>query len=260
MPAPPCRTLWPRIWERWKQCDNIPGVTLKEIKTDGQIWVLYTDSLSQWQECDRRAARAQGARGASTLPTPATSASIVPVAVSGPSLLPVWHNGTEWAYRYENPGSTGTFVWSVDRVETVSGHPHYVIKTATREIFYRVDDLAYTKETVDGQVVREVTPSDWRFFAFPLVAGKSWDMQFHETRPVARETEEVRRRCVAEGEETITVPAGTFATVRITCKNLRNDSWLMTLWYSPQVRHLVREESTVLGGKRIRELISYRVR
>ena len=44
-------------WERWKQCDRFPTVTLKEIKTNGQTWVWtkYGDDLAKWRECDRAA-------------------------------------------------------------------------------------------------------------------------------------------------------------------------------------------------------------
>jgi hypothetical protein len=86
-------------------------------------------------------------------------------------------------------------------------------------------------------------PSDWRWVAFPLAPGKSWDMKFHESRPADRQTEEIERRCVAEAEEAVTVPAGTFPTVRVRCTNARNDAWLVTIWYSPQVTHLVREDA-----------------
>jgi hypothetical protein len=34
----------------------------------------------------------------------------------GPIQAPVWKVGNEWAYRYDTPAGTGTFVWSVDRV------------------------------------------------------------------------------------------------------------------------------------------------
>jgi len=86
-------------------------------------------------------------------------------------------------------------------------------------------------------------------------------MKYHEVRPVARQTEDIQRRCVAEAEETIAVPAGTFSTIRVTCKNARNDEWLSTFWYSSQVAQLVREETTMTGGgKRIRELLTYRLR
>lgn len=249
-------------WERWQKCNHFGGITLKEIKTDGQIWVWIADGGEQtaWRQCDTATRAEQGQKGAVPIP-PSSSTSAGPQpAANALSTPPVWKRGSEWAYRYEQPSGTGTFVWSVDRVETLDGQPHYVIKTGTREIFYRVADFALTRETLGGDVVRQVTPPVWRFIAFPLTPGQAWDMKWHEVRPVARETEDVHRRCVAEGEETVTVPAGTFSTMRISCKNGRNEAWLATYWYAAQVGHMVREESAVTGGKRIRELIAYRIR
>lgn len=256
-------------WERWEKCKHFRGITLKEIKTDGQIWVWASDGSEQtaWRACDSAAAREQGTRrtaaSSQTAPSqapPGQAPTGATAMQSGSLPLPTWKTGSEWAYRYENLNSAGTFVWSVDRVETLEGQAHYVLKTGTRELFYRVADLAFTKETVEGQVVRQISPSDWRFVAFPLVAGKSWDMKYSEVRPIARETEEIQRTCLAEAEETLTVPAGTFSTVRVTCKNARNGAKLVTIWYSPLVGHMVREETPVTGGKRVRELISYRLR
>jgi hypothetical protein len=248
-------------WERWEKCKHFRGITLKEIKTDGQIWVWIADGGEQtaWRACDSAARVEQGKRGGSSI-QPTVQMAFSPPPTSASSTAPIWRRGTEWAYRYEQPSGTGTFVWSVDRIETVEGQPHYVITSGTREIFYRVADLGLTRETVEGRVVRLVTPPDWRFVAFPLVPGKSWDMKYHEERPVARETEDVERTCLAEAEESITVPAGTFSAVRVSCKNSRTGAWLATYWYASQVGHIVREESSVAGGKRIRELISYRLR
>ena len=33
-------------WDRWKMCDNISGVTLKEARPDGQIWVYYSPQVT----------------------------------------------------------------------------------------------------------------------------------------------------------------------------------------------------------------------
>jgi hypothetical protein len=50
-------------WDRWKLCDRFPTVTLKEVRTNGDIWVWthYGTDYAAWQECDR-AARAEQAR------------------------------------------------------------------------------------------------------------------------------------------------------------------------------------------------------
>jgi len=183
------------------------------------------------------------------------------VAINEPIAQPVWKVGNEWAYRYKTPSGTGTFVWRLDRMETLANEPHYVITAGTREIFYRVADFGFTKEALEGKIVRQISPSTWRPVAFPLSVGLSWDMKYLETRPTEQQTENVERRCVAEAEEALTVPAGTFATIRIVCKNMRNNSWVITVWYSPEVNHMVKDEYPVrTGGRGSRELLMFRLK
>jgi hypothetical protein len=180
--------------------------------------------------------------------------------ITGPIELPAWNVGSEWRYRYESPSESGTFVWRVARIENLVGVPHYVITAGTREIFYRVDDRGFTKETVNGKVVREISPSSWRPMAFPLSVGASWDMKYTETRP-NEPTTELERRCVAEGEEAVTVLAGMFETIRIVCNNTKTNAWVLTVWYSPEVHHLVRDEFPLKdGGRTRRELLMFRLR
>lgn len=38
-------------WERWQKCNHFRGITLKDIKSDGQIWVLG----SRWRRTNRMA-------------------------------------------------------------------------------------------------------------------------------------------------------------------------------------------------------------
>ena len=246
-------------WDQWKQCDNFPGIQLKEIRPDGQIWVWNTSDLSAWRECIKKAREDQATKGLAKVP----AAAAEPVQVSaarGPVAAPIWKAGDEWAFRTDGPSGLDTFVWEVDRVEAIGGVPHYVVKTGSRRIYYRVDDLGLTREEVEGKIVREITPSTWRWVAFPMAVGASWTMKYHEERPVDRQSNEIERSCTVEAEERITVPAGTFSAFRVVCKNLRNDAWVTTIWYSPQVKQMVREESAVLGGKRVRELLTYRHR
>jgi len=180
--------------------------------------------------------------------------------MTGPVAQPVWKAGDEWAYRYDGASGSGTFVWRVDRTENLAGVPHYVITAGTREIFYRVDDLGFTQETLGGKISREISPSTWRVVAFPLRVGQSWTMKYLERRPIEQETESVERRCAAEAQEDVTVPAGTFAAIRIVCTNMQSNAWVLTLWYSPVVHHMVRDEYPVrTGGRASRELLGFRL-
>ena len=99
-------------WERWRKCDQLnTGVRLKEIRTNGDVWVEYSGSsqFANWNECMRRAQQEQAATsGITTVRDTARTAAIVPaVAVASPqpadamSVPPLWKPGDEWAYRYE---------------------------------------------------------------------------------------------------------------------------------------------------------------
>ena len=186
----------------------------------------------------------------------------VPVAdFTEPVAQPVWKAGDEWAYRYGGASGSGAFVWRVDRTENLAGAPHYVVAADPREIFYRVDDLGFTRETLDGKISREISPSAWRVVAFPLRVGQSWRMKYVESRPIEGETEGVERRCAAEGRETVTVPAGTFAAIRIVCTNALTNTWVLTLWYAPFVHHMVKDEYPLkTGGRSSRELRKFSLR
>jgi hypothetical protein len=178
-------------------------------------------------------------------------------AFTAPILRPAWQVGDEWTYQ----SATRSFVWRVDRIENLADVPHYVVTAGRQEFFYRVADLGFTKETLDGKTVRQISPSTWRFVAFPLRVGLSWDMKYLETRPIQQQTENVERQCAAEGEETLTVPAGTFATIRIACDDTRHNAWVLTVWYSPQVHNMVKDEyPEKIGGRTSRELLMFRLR
>src|SRR6266511_6027852 len=59
-------------------------------------------------------------------------------AIKGPIAQPVWKVGNEWAYRYETPSGTGTFVWRLDRMETLAIVSHFVLTAASPALFSRV--------------------------------------------------------------------------------------------------------------------------
>ncbi len=57
-----------------------------------------------------------------------------------------------------------------------------------------------------------------------------------------------------EAEETITVPAATFRTLRIVCRNKQTGSVGREIWYSPEVKFWVRYRFPEAGGFRVEEL------
>jgi hypothetical protein len=81
----------------------------------------------------------------------------------GPILVPTWEPGSEWTYWWESPRGSGTFVWIVDREQTIEGTIYCVVKSGpTREAYYRKADLAWRMDRVNGAVESKSTPEHAR--------------------------------------------------------------------------------------------------
>jgi hypothetical protein len=201
---------------------------------------------------------AQPARGtAPTIPTSAPPAAAP--SLNGMPEAPVWKHGTEWTYRHGGPGGSGTSVWSVAREEAVDGVPHYVLKSGAHETFYRKSDRAFSRETVDGVVVIKDTPSRL-LYKWPMSVRQTWEQTLSEERPKDRLKSERVDTVTVEGEETVTVPAGTFKTFKIVCRNKKTGTIRYEMWYSPEVGQWVKLRENLDSGLRVGELVAFKLR
>ena len=151
-------------------------------------------------------------------------------------------------------------MWAVVREETLNGRRHYVVRSGgRREIFYRADDLAYVMDRVDGDVETSSLPADVRY-VWPLEVGRRWEFAYTLTRPKDRTTEERKRECVVEKEEPITVAAGSFATMKIVCRNPQTGKTTYEAWYAPAVKHWVKWLGYWPEGTQTRELLTFRLK
>jgi hypothetical protein len=180
-------------------------------------------------------------------------------ALAGPIAVPVWTVGDEWEYAYPSPSDSGTYVWSVNRLEMLDGVQHYVIKGGAREIFYRVSDLASSLERVDGVVVVRHTPPRLSY-SWPLTPGKAWEQDSRDERPVDRLTTNRKSVWAVESGETVAVPAGTFRALRIVWRNRNTSAVLYEMWYAPAVKQWVKIREVLSNGIRERELVSFKLR
>jgi sulfopyruvate decarboxylase subunit alpha len=212
-------------WERWTSCaPRHSAISLNRIDPDGRVWVTFgsadhTSAFNAWQECMQQAALEQGRRGADAGTSPSGVGTAAQSSDDGLRAAR-WSVGDEWAWRYDGPAGVRVDAWRVLRIEPVAGEPHYVVAAADREVFYRVSDFAFTRETLGGRVMRASRPTAWRWVDFPLAVGKSWEMRWVDERPSDGVTAEITRRCVAEAQETVRVPAGTFPSLRIGCDDM----------------------------------------
>jgi hypothetical protein len=172
--------------------------------------------------------------------------------------LQTWRVGDEWEYAYKSPSDSGTYVWSVNRLEALDGVPQYVIKTGTREIFYRASDLAVSIERVDSVVIMRETPPRL-IYSWPLTVGQRWEEAHRLERPVDRQTTNRNSVWTVEAEETITVPAGTFRAFKIVWRNKNTDAMLTEMWYAPDVKQWVKIREVLSNGVREREMVSFKL-
>ena len=188
-----------------------------------------------------------------------TGCTLVSPPTDGAILAPSWRPGDEWAYRSESSQWKGTFVWSVVRLETVDGTECYVVKSGeTGEAYYRKADLAWTMDKVSGTIESQATPADLRY-VWPLEVGKRWDVTYTLNRLPDRTTDKRQRECEVLARETVSVPAGTFETVKIGCRDKRSGAAAYEAWYAPAVKQFVRWHGHWPAGLEKRELIRFKL-
>ena len=193
-------------------------------------------------------------------PTPDQPATQVIARATSSSLTveaPTWRRGDEWEFRTDSSTGKGAYVWTVDREETIDGVPTYVIRTGTREIFYRKADIATLRETVEGRTVLTHSPARLRY-VWPLGVGKTWEQPIHEERPTEPRTTERVDVVTVEAEETVTVPAGTFRTLKIVYRNKGTQAIRYEEWYAPELKQPVLLREHLSSGLRVRELTGFR--
>lgn len=177
----------------------------------------------------------------------------------GPATAPTWKVGDEWRYAYKSPSGSGTYVWAVDRVEAVDGVQHYVIRSGNQEAFIRVSDLASSLVRDDGVVVRRQIPSRLDY-EWPLMVGKSWAQRYQFEQPVARHTADRNTVWTVDAEETVTVVAGTFRTLKISWRNKNKNALIREVWYAPDAKQWVKIREILSTGVLEEELISYKLK
>ena len=251
-------------WDAFKACQKEgAAANLDRVMPDGN-WALSgrggdVHKLSAcMQEYWRKAARENRLPvRAAVLEVTAAPARANALVVEAP---PAWTAGDLWRFASQGPGSRrGAYNWRMQREDTVDGVPYYVMKRGLREVFHRKSDLAVSHEMVSDKLVVRNTPPRVDF-VWPLAVGAHWDQTYRHDRPEDNQGFNHVYEGRVEAEETITVPAGTFKTLRIAYRNEPKTKVAWELWYAPQARFWIRRREQVDEGERVTELQSYELR
>ena len=249
-------------WDAFKACQALgPSTTLATIRPDGGGTVNGREGeVFKVTECMNAYIRKAPVEGRTPAQPPALAVTPAPSRPAGFVIPepPVWSKGDEWRFSSDSAsGRRSTYTWRLDREETVDGVLFYVIKNGTREIFYRKPDLAYSHETLKGELDLRNTPPRV-YFVWPLAVGAGWTQTYRFERPADQRSHDYSYTASVEAEETITVPAGTFRTLKTVLRNASTKTIFSERWYSPDVRMWVRQRSPALAeGERVRELLSF---
>ena len=149
---------------------------------------------------------------------------------------PVWRPGDRWTYGWTSGSRKGTKTVEVADVGNVRGVPYYIVKNVEAEAdHYWTLDLRWAFSVRDAKVeARMVPPEPW--YIWPLESGRGW-----QHRGVYEQLDgktEANHVFSVVGSETIEVPAGKFAALKITRGHGSADS--DEYWFAPEVRSYVR--------------------
>lgn len=247
-------------WDAFKACQKEGAATLDRIAPDGGWYLTGREDVHKISNCMRDYWRKASLEGR----TPAVPASvkIKPAPAHANAFVvapPVWSAGDEWRFEaVSTAGRRSTYTWRVDREQTVEGVAFYVIKNGARETFYRKADLAYSHEHLYGGLDRRNTPPQL-LFVWPLAVGASWAQTYRYERPSGPLNYDTSYTAGVEAEESVTVPAGTFKTLKVVFRNASNKNVSSERWYSPDARMWVRiREPSLEEGERTRELLKFK--
>jgi clan AA aspartic protease (TIGR02281 family) len=168
-----------------------------------------------------------------------------------------WSVGDTWRYEWRAPGGQGTSVRHVLAEEMIDGVRHFVVDEGGRRLAVRADSAAVSSErTVGGRLIARYTPPVG--YPWPLQVGATWDVDTERVADGGQPGPRISLKCAATEEVTLTVPAGTFETLHVTCQNRAGS--VVETWWAAEPRTWIREFRRVEGGDRIEELGSYTVK
>ena len=93
---------------------------------------------------------------------------------------------------------------------------HYVVKSRARSTYYVKATLGWHFEKADGVVTLRRTPAV--AYDRPVRVGKSWELSYRREDRTGQ-AQEFYRKCTAVDETTLTVPAGSFLTLHVVCRD-----------------------------------------
>ncbi|HWP38034.1 MAG TPA: hypothetical protein VNL18_10825 [Gemmatimonadales bacterium] len=167
---------------------------------------------------------------------------------------PTWTPGDSWTYRAVD--GSYTFEQRFVGETTFENQPALHIVRGRYDMYFS-KDFGFIARELNGRVVRRMTPPTDH--PWPLKVGKTWYWS-----GTWEDTERTLQRYIysdvwtVERYEEVTVPAGTFKAFKIV-RRVPGTNAYDEIWFSPQVKSIVKSRGSSAAGTYDEELVSYKV-
>jgi len=169
---------------------------------------------------------------------------------------PEWKVGRRWNYAWKAPGRSGSVTREVSKVDQVDSVPAYVVKVGNNEVYYSKQSLGLLATATQGKLSAKRS-SPLEYFSWPLEGGKEWRDAFILENLAQKSSRKFENIHVVAGVEEVSVPAGTFESIKIDTYAKNGGALLAEHWYAPGANWFVKIREYLQDGVREEELASF---
>ena len=131
-----------------------------------------------------------------------------------------------------------------------------MVKVGNNEVYYSKQSLGLLATAAKGKLISKRS-SPLEYFSWPLEGGKEWRDAFVLENLEQKSSRKSENLHVVAGLEEISVPAGTFESVKIDTYAVTGGALLLEHWYAPSAKWFVKIRDYVQDGVREEELTSF---
>jgi len=169
---------------------------------------------------------------------------------------PEWKVGQRWHYAWKAPGRNGGVAREILKEDQVDDVATYVVKVGNNEVYYSKQSLGLLATAAKGKLISKRN-SPLEYFSWPLEGGKEWRDSFVLDNLEQKSSRKVENLHVVAGLEEISVPAGTFESIKIDTYAVNGGALLAEHWYAPGAKWFVKTRDYLQDGVRGEELTSF---
>ena len=169
---------------------------------------------------------------------------------------PEWRVGQRWQYAWKAPGRTGSLTREILKEDHLDGVAAFVVQTGNNEVYFSKQSLGLLATATKGKLTSKRS-APLEFFSWPLEDRKEWRDAFVLENLEQKSSRKIENLHAVAGLEEISVPAGTFESIKINTFAVNGGALLAEHWYAPGAKWFVKTREYLQDGVREEELTSF---